>query len=331
MARPERHDVDYFPFFAKRGKTLNILQNKYGLEGIGFFTNLLRFLALTPDHYCCIKEEDDKFNFFAEIGMEDEKKGMAMIELMIKTGKLDKELWDNYKVIACDAFLKSINDAYKRRGNKIITIDEIRERFKDSGVSVDENPTDDTMSGVIVCENDTETPQSQGDSGNTDENSDNNPQTKLKETKLKKRKLDSCGSGDPPDKKISSKKQKEPKPKKPPLRERDPQNDMERVEKAYLQNWDFLFSQGRVKTPDPVVTWSQTRKLLKTHFVKLKPEQIIQAINNGLRDDWIVNKKGYSLSVMLTGSILNGLINAAHGASPVSKRQSEKKSLEEAE
>jgi hypothetical protein len=72
MARPERHDVDYFPFFAKRGKTLNILQSKYGLEGIGFFTNLMRFLALTPDHYYCIKEEYDKLKFFAETGINDE-------------------------------------------------------------------------------------------------------------------------------------------------------------------------------------------------------------------------------------------------------------------
>jgi len=85
MGRPQKHDVDYFPFFAKRGKTLNILQSKYGLEGIGFFTNLLRFLALTPDHYYCMQEEHDRLNFFAEIGIQDEEKGLAMIELMVKT------------------------------------------------------------------------------------------------------------------------------------------------------------------------------------------------------------------------------------------------------
>jgi len=117
MARPERHDVDYFPFFAKRGKTLNILQGKYGLEGIGFFTNLMRFLALTPDHHYCIKEECDKMNFFAEIGITDYEKGIIMIELMVKTEKLDKKLWENHKVIKCQDLINSIYRKYKRGKN----------------------------------------------------------------------------------------------------------------------------------------------------------------------------------------------------------------------
>ena len=177
MARPERHDVDYFPFFAKRGKTLNILQSKFGLEGIGFFTNLMRFLALTPDHYYCIKDETDKLNFFAEIGISDEDKGNAMIELMVKTGKLDKELWEKHQVIACQAFLDSIEDAYKKRGNKIITIEQIKARFEEnesSGVSTSVNPEK-------VSEN-THT------AGFTVENEDNNPQRILKDTKVKESK-----------------------------------------------------------------------------------------------------------------------------------------------
>jgi flagellar biosynthesis GTPase FlhF len=137
---------------------------------------------------------------------------------------------------------------------------------------------------------------------------------------------DSCGSAEPPDKKPVSK-NKPDKPKKPPLRERDPVNDMERVEKAYLQNWDTLYSQGRVTTPDPVVNWSQTRKLLKNHFGKLKPEQIIKAINNGLKDEFTMNG-GYSLSMMLSASMLNKLINSAQGELPVSKHRQEKLTLE---
>jgi hypothetical protein len=105
----------------------------------------------------------------------------------------------------------------------------------------------------------------------------------------------------------------EGKPKKPPLREREPANDMERVEKAYFQNWDALYSQGWVKTAEPVVNWNQTRKLLKTHFEKLKAEQIIQAIHSGMKDDWIMNG-GYSLGVMLSASVLNRLINAGSAA-----------------
>ena len=136
----------------------------------------------------------------------------------------------------------------------------------------------------------------------------------------------SCGSNEPPGKKPSSK-QKSDKPKKLPLREREPQNSMERIEKAYLQNWDLLFSKKQVQTADPVVNWNQTRKLLKIHFKKLKPEQIIQAINNGLKDDWIMSG-GYSLAVMLSASVLNRLVNAAQREPPALKHQREKISLE---
>ena len=118
---------------------------------------------------------------------------------------------------------------------------------------------------------------------------------------------------------------KKPPGKKLPLRERDPVNDMERVEKAYLQNWDTLYSQKLVQTPDPVVIWNKTRKLLKDHFEKrkLKPEQIIQALNAGMNDNDVM-KGGYSLSTMLTEWMLNRLINAV----PRGSSQREKLTLE---
>jgi hypothetical protein len=133
---------------------------------------------------------------------------------------------------------------------------------------------------------------------------------------------DSSGSAEPPGKKPSSRQ----KPTKPPLRERAPVNDMEKVEKAYLLNWDTLYSRKQVETPDPIVNWGQARKQLKTHFEKLKPEQIIQAINNGMNDEWTLDK-GYSLAIMLSASVLNRLINAVQKEPPVPANQQHKKSL----
>jgi hypothetical protein len=134
---------------------------------------------------------------------------------------------------------------------------------------------------------------------------------------------DLSGSAEPPGSKSSSKH----KPKKLPIRKREPVNGTEQVEKAYLQNWDTLYSRKSVETPEPIVNWIQTRKLLKKHFAKLKPEQIIQAINNGLKDNFILDG-GYSLATMLSASVLNRLINGGQGEAPVLKRQWEKPSLE---
>jgi hypothetical protein len=210
VARPERHDVDYFPFFAKRGKTLNILQSKYGLEGIGFFTNLLRFLALTPDHYYCIREEDDRLNFLAEIGIREEEKGIEMIEIMVKTGKLDKKLWEDHKVIACEAFLESLEDAYKKRVNEIITMDEIRAIFENGGKNpVSGDPAEIEEGGENQVSGDGNPVSGDGNPavcGLPSKFEDNNPQTKVKKSKEEKRKY----SGE------------SQKLKKPPLREREP-------------------------------------------------------------------------------------------------------------
>ncbi|GMO51769.1 MAG: hypothetical protein Pg6C_16680 [Treponemataceae bacterium] len=104
------------------------------------------------------------------------------------------------------------------------------------------------------------------------------------------------------------------KPAKTPLREREPENDYERVEKVYLHNWDSLFKQGKVKTENPVVNWTQARVLLKKHFERLKPDDITGALDRGLNDSFIM-QGGYSLAVMLSATVLNRLINTSGGSS----------------
>jgi len=299
MARPERRDADYFPFYAKRGRTLNILQSKFGLEGIGFFTNLMRFLTLTPEHHYCIKDDVDKMNFFSEMGIQDEVRGIEIIELMVKTGKIDKELWDGFRVIVSQDLLNSLEDAYKQRINKIITVIEIKARF----VSMYGNPQ--SSNGNPSKEN--------GNPATDEFPSDfdgHNPQRKGKERKGKKNKYTEAS---PPEVSDTSSSQKSEKTKKLPLREREPVNDMERVEKAYLANWDNLYAQGKVKALNPVINWNQTRKLLKNYFENFDPELIIQAVNNGLNDEWVMNT-GYSLGTMLSASVLNRLINTNDSA-----------------
>jgi hypothetical protein len=141
-------------------------------------------------------------------------------------------------------------------------------------------------------------------------------------------------AGPPPGKKTDGKhtpeKQRSPPPKqaKAPLREREPENDYERVEKVYLRNWDSLYKRGKVKTENPVVNWTRARALLKKHFERLKSDDITGALDRGLSDNFVM-QGGYSLAVMLSATVLNRLINtsgAASGAGPPPSLR-EKKSL----
>jgi hypothetical protein len=91
MAR-EKNTVDYFPFFVKDGKTLYVLQKKFGLEGIGFFTQLFRYLSQIPEHWTCIQDEFDFSRIVDFIGI-DEKKCLEMLNVMAGTEKIDSKLW----------------------------------------------------------------------------------------------------------------------------------------------------------------------------------------------------------------------------------------------
>lgn len=161
MARPERHNADYFPFYAKDGKTLFVLESKYGCKGTGFFTNVMRFLTLENDHHFCIADENDKLYFFARCHCDVES-GMDMLDLMAKCRKIDGSLWVSAGVIVSYDLLESLKDAYRRRANEIITIAEIAKKYVIDNIK----PIIDDINPL---------------------NSGNKPQRKGKERKLKER------------------------------------------------------------------------------------------------------------------------------------------------
>jgi hypothetical protein len=119
----------------KDGRTLFILEGKYGCAGTGFFTNVLRFLCDTPDHHFQIEDDADRMFFFSRTKCVDEEAGMAMLNIMAKTGKIYSPLWVSGAVIVSPDLLLSIEDAYKKRNNVIITLNEIIYHYEQKGVS----------------------------------------------------------------------------------------------------------------------------------------------------------------------------------------------------
>ena len=146
-----------------------VLKHKYGLEGIGFFTNLMRMLTVTPHHHLCIAEPGDSLYVFSKIGI-DEERGISMINDMVKTKKIHQELWEKYRVIVSPDHLKSLEPLYAQRSNDIITIEEI--------ISMHVNPP---VAGFTPMETHLQRGL-QGDS------MPDNPQSKAKQSKVKQSK-----------------------------------------------------------------------------------------------------------------------------------------------
>lgn len=157
MARPQKQTVDYFPHDtdASSGKTLTILQAKYGNDGYAFWFKLLEILGGTEGHYYSYKDEADLEYLLAKTGVSRRETAFLVLETLAKLGAIDYELYQN-QIIWCQKFVDRVADAYRDRVTKVPQ----RPSFLVSGTGNAVSGTGNGVSGT------------------------GNPQTKLNKTKL---------------------------------------------------------------------------------------------------------------------------------------------------
>lgn len=122
MARPERNNVDYFPFFCEEGNKMFYLEETYGNDGFATFVKLLRELAKTDFHYLNLSKPSTMMYLSAKCKVSKEVLE-SIINDLVDLGKFDAMLWKESKVVWCQDFIDSVQDAYKKRNNKCITFD----------------------------------------------------------------------------------------------------------------------------------------------------------------------------------------------------------------
>lgn len=93
-----------------------------------------------------------------------------------------------------------------------------------------------------------------------------------------------------------------------PLLEREPNNDLELIEKEYLKNYDELYKCGVLKTDKPIINWAQSRKLTNDALKKFGKDTVLEAIKKSKSNDFCV-EKGYSLTTILSAGVFAGLVN----------------------
>ena len=123
---------------------------------------------------------------------------------------------------------------------------------------------------------------------------------------------------------LKSEEKKVFKTKKQPLKYREPENDFERVEKTYLKLWDSLYANKKVVTPEPLITsstWKKIRALEKGLFENQITVNTIQEAILKAEFDPFVQNNAYSLCVILSGNVLNRLINCKTSNSSSKREQ----------
>lgn len=113
MARPHKQTVDYFPHYCTKGKTLFILETKFGNDGYAFWFKVLELLATTEGHAFDYNTNANWQFLLAKTGV-DEDKAKQILETLIEVSAIDRELAEQ-KIIWVQNFVDNIADVYVRR------------------------------------------------------------------------------------------------------------------------------------------------------------------------------------------------------------------------
>ncbi|MFC2487124.1 MAG: Lin1244/Lin1753 domain-containing protein [Alloprevotella sp.] len=140
MARPTKETVDYYPHFVKGGRTIFILESKYGNDGYAFWFKLLEILGDAEGHHYDCSVPNNWAYLLAKTRC-DEDTAKDIMNTLLTLGKIDSELWESRQIIWCQNFVDNISSVYKMRHADIPTPPSFcEEKPKEGRVSFSKNP-----------------------------------------------------------------------------------------------------------------------------------------------------------------------------------------------
>jgi hypothetical protein len=116
MTRPLTNTVQYFfhSADASNGKTISILENRFGIQGYAFWFKLLELLANNENHFIDICDPLTFEDLKAKIKLPDDITANNYLSLLAKLLAINPELWE-YGIIWSDNFVKGLESVYKHR------------------------------------------------------------------------------------------------------------------------------------------------------------------------------------------------------------------------
>jgi hypothetical protein len=150
MANKVQQTAEYFPFYARDGRTLYVLRRDHGLVGVGFFLQVLRLLAQTPFHFYVYENEFDKARLNEFVGIP-ENDVRTYISEMVQTGKVDGYLWEKHSVIFIKDFMDHLASLYNRRQTPLPNRDQIIAKFESRGAPNGDH-SDDVSNMSTYCD-----------------------------------------------------------------------------------------------------------------------------------------------------------------------------------
>jgi hypothetical protein len=116
MTPPQKSKVEYFPHFCNHGKTIYVLEQKYGNDGYAFWFKILEILGNSQGHYINCNDKS-MWHYLLARGIIDDIKATEILNMLSDLGAIDAELWKN-KVIWSNNFVANLETVYSRRQSK---------------------------------------------------------------------------------------------------------------------------------------------------------------------------------------------------------------------
>jgi hypothetical protein len=108
---PRKKTVNWFPHSCNHGKTIFILEQKYGIAGYAFWFKLLELLGSSTDHFFDFNNPANKVYLLAYTHCENAEE---VLDLLASLEAIDPEAWES-KIIWSDNFIKGIATTYINR------------------------------------------------------------------------------------------------------------------------------------------------------------------------------------------------------------------------
>ena len=113
MARPKKQTVEYFSHDCDHGKTLFVLETQFGNDGYAFWFKLLECLGKSEGHYYDFNDITSRVFLLAKTRLSEDN-ARNILSMLSDMEAIDRELWEN-GIIWCQNFVDRLTDVYTRR------------------------------------------------------------------------------------------------------------------------------------------------------------------------------------------------------------------------
>lgn len=116
MGRLPKNGVDYFPHDvnAVHNCTLYIIQASYGNDGYAFWFKLLEYLGTQKELYADFSVKKN-WKYFLSLANVSEEKGEAIMETLATLDAIDRELWEQQRIVWSENFVSRLSAVFKKR------------------------------------------------------------------------------------------------------------------------------------------------------------------------------------------------------------------------